>query len=55
MSATLELLRAAQEGDRDACEQAVIENNGLIWSVVGATMAGAWSRMTSISWAASAF
>lgn len=31
---TLELLRAAQEGDRDACEQAVIENNGLIWSVV---------------------
>ena len=30
----LELLRAAQKGDRDACEQAVIENNGLIWSVV---------------------
>lgn len=34
MSAALELLRAAQEGDRDACEQAVIKNNGLIWSVV---------------------
>lgn len=34
MSAALELLRAAQEGDRDACEQAVLENNGLIWSVV---------------------
>ena len=34
MSAALELLRAAQQGDRDACEQAVIENNGLIWSVV---------------------
>ena len=34
MSATLELLRAAQKGDRDGCEQAVIENNGLIWSVV---------------------
>ncbi|MDD5932051.1 MAG: sigma-70 family RNA polymerase sigma factor [Oscillospiraceae bacterium] len=34
MSAALELLRAAQEGDRDACERAVIENNGLIWSVV---------------------
>lgn len=34
MSATLEVLRAAQEGDRDACQQAVIENNGLIWSVV---------------------
>ena len=30
----MELLRAAQKGDRDACEQAVIENNGLIWSVV---------------------
>lgn len=34
MSATLELLRAAQEGDRDACERVVIENSGLIWSVV---------------------
>ena len=34
MSAALDLLRAAQEGDRDACERAVIENNGLIWSVV---------------------
>ena len=34
MSTALDLLRAAQEGDRDACEQAVIENNGLIWSVV---------------------
>ena len=33
-SATLELLRAAQKGDSTACEQAVIENNGLIWSVV---------------------
>ena len=32
--ATLELLRAAQEGDREACQQAVIENNGLIWSIV---------------------
>ncbi len=31
---TLELLRQAQEGDRNACEQAVVENNGLIWSVV---------------------
>ena len=34
MSATLELLHAAQSGDRDACEQMVVENNGLIWSVV---------------------
>ena len=34
MSAQLELLRAAQEGDREACQQAVIEYNGLIWSVV---------------------
>lgn len=32
--AALELLRAAQEGDRDACQQAVLENNGLIWSIV---------------------
>ena len=50
MSATLELLRAAQEGDRDACEQAVIENNGLIWSV-----AGAWTRRTCTSWGAWGF
>ena len=34
MSAPMELLRAAQAGDRDACEQAVLENNGLIWSIV---------------------
>ena len=32
--ATLELLQAAQKGDSTACEQAVIKNNGLIWSVV---------------------
>jgi len=31
---TLELLQAAQDGDKDACEQAVLENNGLIWSIV---------------------
>ena len=31
---TLELLRAAQGGDREACQQAVVENNGLIWSIV---------------------
>ena len=34
MNGAMELLRAALEGDRDACEQAVLENNGLIWSVV---------------------
>ena len=34
MSAAIDLLRAAQEGGPEACEQAVIENNGLIWSVV---------------------
>ncbi|MBR5471025.1 MAG: sigma-70 family RNA polymerase sigma factor [Oscillibacter sp.] len=34
MSAALELLRAAQEGDQDACERAVLDNNGLIWSIV---------------------
>ena len=34
MSAALDVLRAAQAGDREACQQAVLENNGLIWSVV---------------------
>ena len=34
MKAQLELLRAAQAGDRDACERAVAENSGLIWSIV---------------------
>ena len=34
MTASAELLRAAQAGDRSACEQAVLENNGLIWSIV---------------------
>ena len=34
MSVAAELLRAAQEGDREACEQAIIENSGLIWSIV---------------------
>ena len=29
-----ELLRSAQAGDGDACEQAVRENSGLIWSIV---------------------
>ena len=34
MSTAPELLRAAQEGDRDACERVVEENTGLIWSIV---------------------
>ncbi len=34
MSGTLELLRAAQEGDQNACEQVILENKGLIWSIV---------------------
>ena len=34
MNAQLELLRAAQAGDRQACERAVTENSGLIWSIV---------------------
>ncbi len=34
MSVTLDLLRAAQEGDREACEKIVVENSGLVWSVV---------------------
>lgn len=29
-----ELLQAAREGDRSACERVLEENNGLIWSVV---------------------
>lgn len=33
-AATLDLLRAAQAGDSDACEQAIRENSGLIWSIV---------------------
>ena len=28
------LLAAARDGDRDACEQVLMENNGLIWSIV---------------------
>ena len=28
------LLQAAREGDSQACEQVLLENNGLIWSVV---------------------
>ena len=31
---TLELIRAAQEGDREACQRVVEENSGLIWSIV---------------------
>ena len=34
MSTIMEVLQAAQAGDREACEQAVIENSGLIWSIV---------------------
>ena len=33
MSVTEELLRNAQEGDKQAAEQLVTENSGLIWSV----------------------
>jgi len=28
------LFTAAREGDREACEQVLLENNGLIWSIV---------------------
>ena len=37
MSGTLsgaDLLQAARDGDSQACEQVLLENNGLIWSVV---------------------
>ena len=30
----LALLEAAQQGDREACERVLTENNGLIWSIV---------------------
>lgn len=33
MSRTEELIALAQQGDRDACEQLVTENTGLIWAV----------------------
>lgn len=33
MEGTLELLRAAQSGDRDASERMIQENSGLIWSI----------------------
>lgn len=32
-ASTLELVKAAQDGDQAACEQALQENTGLIWSV----------------------
>jgi RNA polymerase sporulation-specific sigma factor len=31
---TMDLLRAAQAGDSEACERAIRENSGLIWSIV---------------------
>lgn len=34
MSELLVLLERAQEGDSDACQQALTENSGLIWSIV---------------------
>ena len=55
MSAQLELLRAAQEGDREACQQAGIENNGLIWSVVRRYYGRAWTRRICTSWDALGF
>ena len=33
MSSTEELIRLAQDGDRDAAERLVTENSGLIWSI----------------------
>ena len=34
MNGTAELLEAAQRGDREACEEMIRENAGLIWSIV---------------------
>ena len=50
MNGAMELLRAAQEGDRDACEQAVLENNGLIWSVVRRYYGRGVERTTCTNW-----
>lgn len=33
MECDIELLRAARDGDREAAEQMIVENSGLIWSV----------------------
>lgn len=33
MEGGIELLRAAQSGDRDAAQELIIENSGLIWSI----------------------
>ena len=49
MNAAPELLKAAVQGDEQACEQMLRENSGLIWSIVRAITAAAWSRTTSIS------
>ena len=48
MNAAPELLKAAAQGDEQACEQMLRENSGLIWSIVRRYYA-AWSRTTSIS------
>ncbi len=34
MNAQQDLIRAAQDGDEEACDRAVRENSGLIWSIV---------------------
>ena len=34
MNGAAELLEAARQGDRDACEEMIRENAGLIWSIV---------------------
>ncbi len=34
MNAAPELLKAAVQGDEQACEQMLRENSGLIWSIV---------------------
>lgn len=43
------LLDRAQNGDDEACEQVLLENSGLIWSIVRRYYAG-WRRTTCISW-----
>ena len=56
MSASLEtLLRRAQDGDKDAREQLVVENTGLVWSIARRFLAVALTRTISISWDAWGF
>ena len=44
------LLDRAQNGDDEACEQVLLENSGLIWSIVRRYYGCGGRRTTCISW-----